>query len=308
MKIDRLYGITIYLLNHKKANAKELAEKFEVSKRTIQRDIDTLCRAGIPIRSTLGIDGGYEIIDTFKLNSHMVQNDDYSFILTALKGLSSAYENPKITNTIEKIKTLYKDQDSEFNVDLDFSVLKENEEVCEKLKIFNSAIVKKHRVSFIYTNAENTQSIKEVEPVELTYKWYSWYLVAYSLKKEEYRIYKLVRMNQIQIKEEKFLSEHESLDILLRKLNENDKRKYVDIKLLCKSDIKVKVLEYLNGNIQKEFENGDFIINLHVPENEHFWFSNILGLGNKIKILQPEYIKDKVCKICREILLQYENI
>lgn len=172
----------------------------------------------------------------------------------------------------------------------------------------NNAIVKKHRVSFIYTNAENTQSIKEVEPVGLTYKWYSWYLVAYSLKNQEYRIYKLVRMNKIQIKKEKFLSEHESLDTLLRKLNENDKRKFVDLKLLCKSDVRAQVLEYLNGDIQEEFENGNFIMNLYVPENEHFWFSTILGLGNKIKILEPEEIKNKVCDICRKILLQYKNI
>lgn len=308
MKIDRLYGITIYLLNHKKANAKELAYKFEVSQRTIQRDIETLCRAGIPISSIFGVGGGYEIIDTFKLNAHIVQNYDYSFIVTALKGLSSAYGNPKITNTIEKIKTLYRDCNSESNIDLDFSVLKENEVICEKLKILHNAIVKKHRVGFIYTNAKNTQSMKEVEPVGLAYKWYNWYLVAYSLKEEEYRLYKIVRMEQIQIKEEMFFSEHESLDTLLIRLNENDKRKYVDIKLLCKSDIRVKVLEYLNGDIQKEFENGDFIINLHVPENEHFWLSTILGLGDKIKVLEPEEIKDKICDICREILLQYKNI
>lgn len=308
MKIDRLYGITIYLLNHKKAKSKELAYKFEVSQRTIQRDIETLCRAGIPISSIFGADGGYEIIDTFKLNAHIVQNDDYGFILTALNGLSSAYGSPKINNTIEKIKTLYSDLDGKFNIDLDFSVLKENEDVCEKLKVLNNAIVKRHRVRFIYTNAENTQSMKEIEPVGLTYKWYNWYIVAYSLKEEEYRLYKIVRMDQIQIKEEKFLSEHESLDTLLIRLSENDKRKYVDIKLLCKSEIKVKVLEYLSVNIQEEFANGDFIINLHVPENEHFWFSTILGLGNKIKVLEPDEIKDKVCDVCRKILLQYKNI
>ena len=91
MKIDRLLGITIYLLNHRKVSARTLADKFEVSQRTIQRDMETLNMAGIPIVSTYGSDGGYAILDSFRMERQAACDSDYSFILTALKGLSTAY-------------------------------------------------------------------------------------------------------------------------------------------------------------------------------------------------------------------------
>ena len=94
MKIDRLLGITIFLLNNKKVSAKVLANKFEVSLRTIQRDLDTLCKAGIPVVYFFGVDGGYEILDCFNMDKQIVGNNDYSNIISALQGLASAYESP----------------------------------------------------------------------------------------------------------------------------------------------------------------------------------------------------------------------
>ena len=130
MKIDRLLGITIYLLNNKKISAKVLANKFEVSLRTIQRDIDTLNKAGIPVVSFFGMDGGYEILDSFKMDKQLVGNNDYSNIISALQGLVSAYESPKIEITLEKIKSLLNNK-TNLNINLDFSVLKESKNMNE---------------------------------------------------------------------------------------------------------------------------------------------------------------------------------
>ena len=90
MKTERLYAITMYLLNHGRTSASELAKHFEVSVRTIQRDVDSLCLAGIPVVSVAGASGGYEISDRFKLDKQVTTLDDQSYILTALKGLVSA--------------------------------------------------------------------------------------------------------------------------------------------------------------------------------------------------------------------------
>lgn len=106
MKIDRLMGITIYLLRHGRTSAQTLSKEFEVSSRTIMRDMDTLCQAGIPIQSACGIDGGYEILDTYILEKQMADGQDYEFILTALKGLASAYADKSIQKTIDKIELL----------------------------------------------------------------------------------------------------------------------------------------------------------------------------------------------------------
>lgn len=89
MKTDRLYALTLYLLNHGKASATELAKHFEVSVRTIQRDIDALCKAGIPICAFTGTNGRYEIINDFKMNNQLATKDEYAYIATAINGLKT---------------------------------------------------------------------------------------------------------------------------------------------------------------------------------------------------------------------------
>ena len=106
MKLDRLLGITIYLLNHEKTSASTLAKRFEVSVRTIQRDIEALCMAGIPVAASMGADGGYEILDTFCMERQTAEQMDYQHIVAALQGLLSAYEEETAEDTLEKMKAL----------------------------------------------------------------------------------------------------------------------------------------------------------------------------------------------------------
>ena len=308
MKIDRLLGITIYLLNHDKVSARTLSDRFEVSVRTIQRDIETLCETGIPVASSLGIDGGYEILDSFKMEKQIARTEDYSYIISALQGLASAYESNKINLTLEKMKAVLYKNNIDTNIILDFSVSRENENINKNLKVLESAVVEKRVVSFIYTNADNKTSKKEVEPIAVTYRWYAWYLLAYSSEQGEYRLYKLVRMRNLTSTDKKILREHEPASVLLKRNDENDNRKYIDIKLFCKAEVKTKAIEYLKGNIELEYENGDFIMNLHLPENEELWFGTLFSLGKLVKVIEPEALKEKLCDKSREILNLYHDL
>ena len=305
MKIDRLLGITIYLLNHNKVSAKVLANKFEVSLRTIQRDIETLCKAGIPVVSYVGVDGGYEILDSFKMERQVAGDNDYFYIISALQGLASAYGNPKVEATLEKVKSVANRNKADLDIVLDFSVLREGRNINGNLKILEDAIVQKCVVSFEYTNMEDVTTTKTVEPVAAVYKWYSWYLLAYSLEKKDYRLYKLVRMKELVLTNESMSIVHEPADILLKKNEQKDTRQYIDIKLFCKSEIRIKAIEYLNGTIESEYANGDFIMNLHLPENEQLWFGTLLSLGNLVKVIQPEELKSRLCSRCSDILNLY---
>ena len=125
MRIDRLYAITVYLLNHGRTSAAQLARHFEVSLRTVQRDIDSLCMAGIPITAINGAAGGYEISERFVMDRGFATSDDYSYILTALQGLVSATEDQKAKNIMEKISHASDPGDS--GMILDFSSLREVE-------------------------------------------------------------------------------------------------------------------------------------------------------------------------------------
>ncbi len=306
MKIDRLLGITIYLLNHKKASSQVLAEQFEVSVRTILRDIDTLCMAGIPVISTYGADGGYEILDTFQMERQIAGNMDYTYIITALQGFASAYPNKELDSTLEKLQAV--SAKSSPAVVLDFGILREKENINHKLSLLEQAIRGKCTVTFSYTNSDNVKKDYEVEPVASMYQWYSWYLLCYYPKYKDYRTFKLNRMEQISVTGQKNSREHNTAEARALWEKQADNRRYLHIRLLCSGEIRIKCQEYLNGRIEREFENGDFLFSFSIPEKEQFWFGTLLSFGNKARVLEPEELKHRILSTCQDIFDQYKNV
>lgn len=308
MKIDRLMGITTYLLRHGRTSAKKLSREFEVSVRTIMRDMDTLCQAGIPIQSTCGVEGGFEILDTYVMEKQMADGKDYEFILTALKGFASAYENKNIQKTIDKIGLL--SGGAEHPLDLDLSVVQENSESNEKIRLLEEAVRKRQIVSFLYTNNANEEKEQQTEPVGVIYKWYNWYLIGYSEKYMDYCMYKLVRMEQLTMTGKRNTREHsmqKALERIEYAKGKESAQETIEIKLLGKPGIKAKCKEYLKGSITKEYENGEFEFCFTVPEKEFFWYGVVLSFGNDAKILEPQRVAERIVTTCHEVLKVYET-
>jgi predicted DNA-binding transcriptional regulator YafY len=301
MKIDRLIAITMYLLNRETVSASVLADKFEVSKRTIQRDIETLNQAGIPVVSTFGSDGGYGIMDGFKLTKQIAGVDDYLNIIIALKGLSSAYDNEKINVTLEKVLATM--QGGEQRVFIDFAVARENPQVNETLKIIEKAIYSETPLQIQYTNAEGLISKRIVEPLALSYQWYAWYLFAYCTEKRDYRLFKLPRISECKPLDGFFSKKHKNVETFMNRQSP-DKRKWFHMKLLCKKEIRQQALEYLSSSIIEQRKNGDFVIDNYMPF-ERMWFSLLLGFGNRVEVLEPEEIKIMLKEKAEEILSIY---
>ena len=302
MKVERLYAITVYLLNHGLTSANELAKHFEVSLRTIQRDIDSLCIAGIPVVSLAGANGGYEIAEKYKLDNHFATSDDYSYILAALKGFVSATADANAAHTLENITQLHEQQNQ--SIILDFSVLREGEQ--QTLQTLQSAIAKKRMVSFIYTNNDNETRTHKVEPVAVVYRWYAWYLLAWSNVKKDYRNYKLVRMSNLKITDEPLTKQHESAEIILKKAEKTDSRKYTELLLKCKPEAKARVHEYLKATAVKELADGGALMKLTVVENEQLWLGTLLSLGNAVEVLEPPEIRTRLKEAAEKILALYK--
>lgn len=305
MKIDRLIGITMYLLNRNIVSARELAEKFEVSLRTIVRDVEALNMAGIPVSSSTGAGGGYEIIDTFKLNKQITNVDDYLSIITALKGICTAYDSRKLEATLEKFLAVSSCNKDGQRVFLDFGVAKEGENVPQYIQALEDAISAQYMVEFDYTGGGGETKHRVVEPLALAYKWYAWYLFGYCTFRKDYRVFKLARICNLLTTKEPFIKEHSNVSELLEAHWNSDRRTYYDIKLLCRAEVKMPVMEYLGGRVLEEFENGDFVILLHSPENERMWFSLLLGFGDKVKVLEPDELKDRLLQKANEIQKLY---
>lgn len=303
MKIERLLGIVVYLLNRDIVNANTLAEKFEVSTRTIQRDIETLNLAGIPITSVQGTNGGYGIIDGFKLEKQITNKEDYQFIITALMGMNSAYNNKKLEATLEKLLSASK-QGKTINpkVKLDLSVSREGSNIDEYLRIIENAIDMESLIEFEYTNSYKNKTLRFVEPIGVVYKWYAWYMLGYCREKKDYRLFKVARMRGLKKLEEHFSVKHENLGKLLAQQEEKDNRKYMDVKILCNKMIHVSIEEYFPNARITEKEDGNFILQFAAPDNEIGWKGLLLTYGNKIKIIEPEELKTEFISKAKEII------
>lgn len=302
MKTERLYAITVYLLNHGRTSANELAKQFEVSVRTIQRDIDSLCLSGIPIISVSGAAGGYEISEHFELDKHLATPNDYSYILTALKGFVSATNDLNAKHTLEKISQLHQQNDA--NIILDFSVLREGEQTT--LQTLQTAIAKKCRVNFLYTNNNNETRTLSAEPIAVLYRWYAWYLLAYSNAKNDYRIYKLVRMHDLKISDTPFTKMHDSPEIILQKSDKADCRQYTDVLVKCKETALSRVQEYLKGTVMEKLPDGDTLMKLTVVENEQLWLGTLLSMGDHVKVIAPEKIRRRLVEAASKIISLYK--
>jgi predicted DNA-binding transcriptional regulator YafY len=306
VKIERLLAITNYLLSNKRVTGQMLSSRFDVSTRTIMRDINTLSLAGIPVVTYYGSDGGYEILDSFKLDRQLVDENDFSYIITALQGLQSAFDDNELNDTLEKMQAIAPEGTSD--IVLDLGILKENNKTNEKLLLLQRAINLRQKVKFSYTNADDKEKEHEVEPIAAMYKWYNWYLLCYYPKYGDYRIFKLVRMRALSLTGEKNSKIHNVGEAKRQWEQSEQKQKNIIVRLLCNNSIKVKCEEYLNGSILEVLDSGEFIYELHVPENEHFWYGTVLALGNKVRVIEPPDLIERICMNCNEILKQYEEV
>lgn len=306
MKKDRLYALTLYLLNHGKTSASELAKHFEVSVRTIQRDIDALCQAGIPICAFTGTNGGYEILNDFKMNNQLASEDEYAYIATAINGLKTVTNNALADDIYEKITAI--SQKNNTGMILDFSVLREGDE--KLLQKLQSAVKNKQVVKFSYTNNSGETREHRVEPIAVIYKWYAWYMLAFNPTKQDYRTYKLVRMEEVCITEDKFSKEHRSVEDILNDCSSSYQGKDVStkVRLRCRGNAIHRIKEYLNGQLIETFEDGTAFMEIRIVEDEQWWIGVGLSQGNEVEVIEPEHIKNRIIECTKDILFLYEKL
>lgn len=196
MKIDRLIGILSVLLQKEKVTAPELTEKFEVSRRTINRDIENLCKAGIPISTSQGTGGGIRIMEGYRMDRTALTSKDMQMILAGVRSLDSVSGSHYYSQLMEKIKA-----DSSEYVSGNESILIDlsswyKEALSGKIEVIQTAIEERKIISFHYY-APGGDSVREIEPYFLIFKWSSWYVWGWCRLREDFRMFKLNRMDQL---------------------------------------------------------------------------------------------------------------
>ncbi len=305
MKIDRLLQIIIYLMNYNNVSARQLAERFHVSIRTIQRDMISIAQAGIPVYSDSGVKGGYSILPEYKMNNQLIKKEDNKLVMKALESLATSYQNKKLTGLIEKYRTIIK-EDHYQSVYWDFGVTKENKLVQTMNQQLEEIIPENRIVKFTYRNIQGYESDKEVQPLAIYYKWYAWYLFAYLPVKDEYRTYKVARIRNLQNTKKISYKKHPDIENLMRESEQKYYGTCVPIDVCCKKEDKLILEEYFSDAKLIEMETGDYKMTLNVPATERLWQALLLSFGDKVRIIGPPEYKDKLIDTARNFLSNYD--
>lgn len=280
MQINRLFEIIYILLDKKTVTANELAKKFEVSSRTIYRDVEILSGAGIPIYTTKGKGGGISILDNFILDKSVISKEEQSAIITALTAMS-VLPNVEKTGIADKMSLLFKSNDSSW-IDVDFSDWN-----VEQKNFFNKirdSIIERFVLKLKYINSNGEISERIAEPLKLYFKSKSWYLISYCRKADDYRMFRLSRIRDVEV-----TNEHFEREMCEYKYDNDDENICVNVKLKISKNAEYRVYDEFQD--AEKTADCDFIVNMSYPENE-WLYGYIMSFGEYAEVLEPTYIRD----------------
>jgi len=297
MKDNRLFRILYYILEKGKVTASELADKFEVSVRTIYRDIDSISSAGIPIYALQGKGGGIEIAEDFVLSKSLLSENEKQQIMSALQGLDNTtvqHENELLT----KLSALFKMKTTSW-IEVDFNNWQNNKLYEKTFNDIKSAIISKNIVSFTYFSSNEKGTSRRVKPVRLLFKSQDWYLYAFCLLRNDFRYFKLSRIKYLEIHTEKFDDNFE--DAILKK--EMPHENTVHIKVKFDRKVAFRVYDEINGEIIEDDE-GNLYTEIEIP-NDYNLFNYIFSFGDGAEVLEPKEIRMQIKEMINKMAGKY---
>ncbi|MGN1107632.1 MAG: helix-turn-helix transcriptional regulator [Huintestinicola sp.] len=299
MKIDRLIGILSILLQKQRVTAAGLADKFEVSVRTIYRDIEAICRAGIPIAAERGTNGGIYIMDGFRIDSTLLSTEDMCAILAGLKSLDSVCESKKYRQLMDK---LYADgADSQGTIVIDLSMW-DKTSVAPKLELIKDAIEGCQLISFTYYSPERTEE-RRIEPYRLIYQWSSWYVWGYCLDRKAMRLFKLSRMTGLEDMHIPF-EKRDIPEYTCDKLRHTKGEIEAEVKF--DKSVKWRIIDEFGAELPRYDEEGNVYLNFTWEDVPSF-FRYILTFGDCAEIISPAKYREEFSKLLKNISHKYDT-
>lgn len=285
MQIARLFEMIYLLLNRKTMTSGELAEYFEVSRRTIYRDIEVLTQAGIPIYTSRGKNGGIGILDTFVLNKALLSGDEQKELLAALQSLEAA--DYKIAPIASKLSSFFNQADSNW-IQVDFS---DWSNMDNRFNIIKTAILERRRITFEYFNRNGGHSFREVEPLQLRFKHKSWYLVGFCLTREDYRTFKIARMNQPILTD----TDGHFIRGLPPEVSEEGPPMEMPPLIVLKVDSSqaFRIFDMFELSCVHQEEDGNFTIHAAYEQDEAL-YGYILSMGHHVQVLAPDNLREEI--------------
>ena len=300
MKLDRLLGMLTILLQNDRVTAPYLADKFEVNRRTIGRDIDALCQAGIPIVTHQGTGGGITIAEGFKLDKSVLTTDELSGIIAALKGIGSVSDKSNVERTLDKLHA-----NADAVVSLREPVIIDlashyKGQLTSKIELIKRAVLGTRLIEFDYYY-DKGESPRCIEPYFVIFQWTAWYVFGFCLERQDWRLFKLTRLWNLSLCDEVYIPR----DI------PPERRDFVnmpddDIKLVALFDPsqRYKLIECYGLDCYTKTDDG---LRLEIGfTNKDYIIEWLLGFGGAVKVLKPDYIADGIIVAAKKIISNYQ--
>lgn len=283
MKESRLFKIIYYILSRENVTASELAEKMEVSIRTIYRDIDTISSAGIPIYTSVGRNGGIQFQQGYVLNRSILSSQEKQNILLALQNITILSKDQKM-DILNKISGIFCEEIPQWlEIDLTLWGANKNNNENEKFSLLEKAIKEKTIIQINYISGQSENTCRKVKPLKLLFKSSAWYLQAFCIYQNDFRVFKLNRIIDVKLTEEMF----ENIDFPKPSIpiTEND----IDMELVFSSEIAYRVYDEFDKDCITLLDNGDLYVKVRLP-NKKWLVRYLLSFGKTIKVLSPEFV------------------
>lgn len=290
MQEGRLFRIVYYLLDKGRATAPELAKHFEVSVRTIYRDIDTLSGAGIPIYAETGRNGGIYLMKGFVLDKTVLSDEEKQEILLAIQSMNIAQNNDKIIRKLSAIFNLNTDN----WLEIDFSRWGTPHSDNKKFEQLKFAIIHQKCVKITYASSYEEITERIIQPLKLQYKSMSWYLKAYCTLKQDYRVFKLTRIMNIEVLSDDFSNKQ------FPELELTSEPVYKKIVLRFPKEVAYRVYDEFDITQVERQANGDLIVSTEMPEDA-WLIGYLLTFGTQVDIIEPIHLKDVLAEQARKI-------
>lgn len=310
MKIDRLVSIIMILLDKERIGAQALADMFEVSPHTIYRDIDTINMAGIPVHSTSGVGGGFEIMRNYKLDKKVFSTADLSALLMGLSSLSNTVRGDELVNALAKVKSFIpadkaKDIELKANqIHIDLTPWMGNRNIGPHLETIKTALQDSRLLTFGYSAHHGNKTERVVEPYQLVLKNSHWYFQGYCHMRSDYRLFKLSRISNLQIKDEFFIPRDYQKPIL--EVSDIIETMQTKIKIRIHQDVMDRVLDYCAYEEFTPAGEEHYIVDFPFIENDYY-FDILFSFGNKSECLEPLSIRKEMKRRIHDIAVLYKN-
>lgn len=308
MQISRLIQMIYILLGNGTVTAPELAARFEVSVRTIYRDVDALSQAGIPIYTSQGKGGGISLSDRFVLNKSLLTDKEQDEILFALQSLSAARLSDS-DEVFSKLSSLFRKNSTNW-IEVDFSPWGSGQKQKELFALLKQAILEHKAISFTYLRAVGEQKSRRAAPVKLLFKDRAWYVEAYSFEKDALRTFKITRMSNVR------LSDENGAELL------EPQQEWMESAETSRAEVRVKetpriplvlkiepagayriVDEFKEEDILKQ-EDGSFRVASDMPSGE-WLFQYLLSYGDLLEVIEPAPVRMEMKKRTTKMLEKY---